>query len=218
LVETEENGVIVPHWFPIVENICGLPSGYTCLEYIQSTGTQYIDTGLKGNLNTKVEIDMQIPEYTSSHVGYFMGTRTNQNEDAFLIGSSDASLSQNGKYFAQFDSVVASGTAPTFDLNRHVLSLSSSGFYVDNQLYISYSNPQSFTTQENIPLFARYSAGTLAKGAFRVFSFKMYNNSTLVRNLIPAKNSSGVIGMYDTVNDVFYTNAGTGTFTAGPEI
>ena len=41
-----------------------LPSGYTELEYIESTGTQYIDTGLKGNLNTKVEIDMQIPEYT----------------------------------------------------------------------------------------------------------------------------------------------------------
>lgn len=38
----------------------------------------------------------------------------------------------------------------------------------------------------------------------------------LVRNLIPAKNSSGTLGLYDAVNNVFYTNAGTGIFTAGP--
>ena len=47
---------------------------------------------------------------------------------------------------------------------------------------------------------------------------KITNSGELVRNLVPAKNSSGVVGMYDTVNNVFYTNAGTVTFTAGPEI
>ncbi|MBQ2329371.1 MAG: hypothetical protein II387_01340, partial [Oscillospiraceae bacterium] len=29
---------------------------------------------------------------------------------------------------------------------------------------------------------------------------------------------SNVVGMYDTVNDVFYTNAGTGSFVAGAEV
>ena len=31
-----------------------LPSGYKRLEYIQSSGTQYIDTGFKHNQNTRV--------------------------------------------------------------------------------------------------------------------------------------------------------------------
>ena len=41
----------------------------------------------------------------------------------------------------------------------------------------------------------------------------------LVRNFIPAKrNSDNVLGLYDLVNNVFYTNAGSGTFIAGPEV
>ena len=51
-----------------------------------------------------------------------------------------------------------------------------------------------------------------------MYACKIYNSGTLVRNLIPAKNSSGVIGLYDIANSAFYTNAGSGTFTAGAEI
>ena len=38
-------------------------------------------------------------------------------------------------------------------------------------------------------------------------------------NLIPAqRDSDGVLGMYDTVNNVFYTNDGNGSFVAGPDV
>ena len=33
-----------------------LPEGYTQVEYLQSSGTQYIDLGYKGKANTKVEV------------------------------------------------------------------------------------------------------------------------------------------------------------------
>ena len=36
--------------------------------------------------------------------------------------------------------------------------------------------------------------------------------------MIPCKNPSNEIGMYDLVNDVFYSNAGTGSFIAGAEV
>ena len=51
---------------------------------------------------------------------------------------------------------------------------------------------------------------------YKVYSCKIWDNDIIQRNLIPAKNSSGILGLYDAVNNVFYTNAGTGTFTAGP--
>ena len=48
---------------------------------------------------------------------------------------------------------------------------------------------------------------------------KIYNNGTLVRDFVPVKrNSDGAIGMYDTVTKAFFANAGTGTFTAGPNV
>ena len=54
--------------------------------------------------------------------------------------------------------------------------------------------------------------------SMKLYSCKIYNNGTLVRNLVPAKNSGGTIGLYDLVNSAFYTNAGSGTFTAGADI
>lgn len=40
----------------IVPNLSGLPSGYTQLEYIESTGTQYIDTNFFPSENFSNEI------------------------------------------------------------------------------------------------------------------------------------------------------------------
>lgn len=51
-----------------------------------------------------------------------------------------------------------------------------------------------------------------------LYSCKIYDNDTLVRNFIPAKNSSNVVGLYDTINNKFYENAMTSTFEAGPNV
>ena len=51
------------------------------------------------------------------------------------------------------------------------------------------------------------------KGACRIYSAQILYGSTLQRNFIPCyRKSDNVIGMYDTVTNTFYTNAGTGTF------
>jgi hypothetical protein len=55
--------------------------------------------------------------------------------------------------------------------------------------------------------------------SMRVYNVKMYNSGNLDLNLIPAKrNSDGVFGMYDSISGQFFTNSGTGTFTAGPVV
>ena len=48
---------------------------------------------------------------------------------------------------------------------------------------------------------------------------KIYNSDVLVRNFIPCyRKSDSVAGMYDTVNGVFYTNQGTGSFVVGNNV
>jgi hypothetical protein len=50
----------------------------------------------------------------------------------------------------------------------------------------------------------------------KIFYVQIYDNNILVRDFIPARrNSDGVLGMYDTVTNTFFTNAGTGEFIAG---
>ena len=48
----------------------------------------------------------------------------------------------------------------------------------------------------------------------KLFGCEVYSNNTLIRDFIPCyRKFDGKIGLYDTVNNVFYTNAGTGEFT-----
>ena len=198
----------------------GLPDGYTRLQYIQSTGTQYIDTGLKANLNTKVSLIFKWTEYDSSNkFGYLFGGRDGQSSNAFIVGSSNGFVTTGANFFAQFDSVSPTTVVTrSLDLNKHILLLSSSGFYIDDVLLRTFSGPGTFTTTKTVPLFAYWSGSSLNKGKAAIYSFKMWNGDTLVRDFIPAKNSSNVIGMYDTVSKTFFTNAGSGTFTAGPVV
>lgn len=44
-------------------------------------------------------------------------------------------------------------------------------------------------------------------------------NNVLIRNMIPCyRKSDGEIGMYDTINNIFYTNFGTGSFLKGNDV
>ena len=54
--------------------------------------------------------------------------------------------------------------------------------------------------------------GEVLCGIGKWYEVQIYDNETLVRDLVPAKNSSGTVGLYDNVGGVFYTNAGTGDF------
>ena len=51
----------------------------------------------------------------------------------------------------------------------------------------------------------------------RIYSLVVRNGSTITNKFIPARNSAGVVGMYDVVGNVFYSNSNTsgGAFVAG---
>lgn len=69
----------VPHVLPEPEPTNRLPEGYTELTYIESTGTQYIDTGFKPNNNTRIVADMEI---TSGATSFLFGARNNSSANA----------------------------------------------------------------------------------------------------------------------------------------
>ena len=75
-----------------------------------------------------------------------------------------------------------------------------------------------FTTPQTLALGAikaGSSTPSMYYGTAKYRGCKIYDNGTLVRDMIPCKDPDGNIGMYDTVNAVFYGNAGTGEFVAG---
>jgi len=176
-----------------------VPDRYTELEYIESTGTQYIDTGYVPNTTTRVVASIAFPE--TSNTALCWGSRSsgayNTSLDQFYCGHTGTNL---WYYSATTQTTIRTGISPNV-------------FYD-----IDVTNTRvTATATQNIYLFALNNLGTATTdSSSKIAKFKIYDNGILVRNFIPCKNASGVIGMYDTVSQTFFANQGTGTFLAGP--
>ena len=177
-----------------------LPTGYTALEYIQSSGTQYINTGVVPSENTK----MQIKFSTSTSKGVIAGSDKGYKVSSFMLAVTIATFN------------TGSLAVSLADGSKHSVKLYSNNVIIDNSNKGS-GGSGSFTTTYPIYLFGNNRSGSsseLISG--KIYSCSLYNSTTKIRNFIPAKNSSNILGLYDTINKKFYTNAGTGAFTAGP--
>ena len=183
-----------------------LPSGYKKLEYIQSSGTQYIDTGFKPNQSTKIELDVLSAEGTSSNIPYIFGTQDRNNN--YFVAT----------WVLGYGSGMVTTGINLYDGKFHVVKVENGALYKDGSI-IAQRTVSSFSIGVPIFLFAvNSSRQSMGYGACKLRSCKIYNNGILVRDFIPCKNASGVIGLWDDVNSVFYQNAGSGTFISGPEV
>lgn len=184
-----------------------LPSGYTRLEYIESTGTQYIDTGVVPDANTKVECDFLAK---TLDCGVF-GARIDYDNNAFTLfwsTTNAAAIEIGNKFFAIGSKAVVN--------KRCIVEMSATSFKLDGETLQTYSQT---AIDPNVPIYIFWSSGaSFSKLSGRVYGFKIYKNDTAVRDFTPCKNASGVVGLWDNVSSTFYANAGTGTFTAGPTL
>lgn len=193
-----------------------LPEDYTQVEYIQSTGTQYIDSGISADVGTIIETTIKMTSTTTSEQiqGNSWSGSTSPNCACAVGYAKNASTN----FIAQAGRTIIKSTTP-FDTEKHKLSLSitsgtSATFVVDDvdttTSTISFEKNDTYS----IYVLARKSAAGRDNYLYaKLYSFKIYSNDVLVRNMIPCyRNSDNKVGMYDMVNDVFYTNAGTGEF------
>lgn len=190
----------------------GLPAGYTRLDYIQSSGTQYINTGFKPTCNTRLVIDAKMGSNSGSALALF-GTRNQAIQaapDAFLIYQTGESTFRSD-YFGSKQTLTLSVTTDnrlTIDMNKNVTTVGN----------VSVTNTAKTSGTSDYPLFlfACNSLGSATQtSTVRLYSCQIYDNGTLVRDFAPCKNPDNVYGLYDLVNKEFYANAGSGSFTGG---
>ena len=222
-----------------------IPDEYQRVEYIENSGTQYINTGYY---------------WTSDNVRAVLSANvTTHNQGESLFGNEE--YIGRDRYFALIPHN-SSGTMKIFSLDRNLIeftyplstdmildvsaSTKGSDKYVNLAITSNGStknyggkattggsvitNPNNLKTGVGeIYLFANHNSGpgavtggTPDMGArqiirkMKVYSFKMYDNNILVRDFVPVvRKSDGVAGMYDMVESKFYTNAGSGAFIAG---
>lgn len=193
-----------------------LPIGYTQVEHIRSTGTQYIDTGFKPTGNTKVKIKVQLPTQTNVQQGIFGVRPGDTGRFGLLTGARVDALRVNYNTGGALGG--SKKAIPNFNATN-VNEIEVSNKLIVNDVLVNEVNKTSFQSSVNLYLFTNNNNGTPQfEMQGMIWYCKIWDNDVLVRNFIPCKNSSNVVGMYDTVNGVFYTNAGSGSFIAGAEV
>ena len=214
LLVEDSNGT--PHWYEIVESYYNptLPVGYTELAYLQGDGNSYIDTGYKPSNNTKIDITISFASIANGHI--FGSRMTNTGGGGFAVAtiSNVFAFDYNGNR--------VSGISPTVGTVYRIVKNGAENQISYGTTVNTYSNSAStFSVDATMALFGINTAGTITSSAasIKIYSAKIWNDGTLVRDFVPARRESdGVLGMYDLANGQFYTNAGTGTFTAGPVV
>ena len=208
-----------------------LPSTYVELEYIESTGTQYIDTGYIPKMTTKLELDLSFNgtfKDTNTYGGgsALLGVTENNGQATYSINFGGSSSHSNRLYPWFNKSYQVNGQQSqelnitnAIRTNRNTLTVESGSIRYGT---VSRSiTPKSGNQTSSMLLFGRKNVTNNATSIFtaynmRVYSLKLYENNILVRNYIPVmRNSDNAIGLYETINNVFYGNSGTGTFNAG---
>ena len=193
-----------------------VPDGYTQLEYIESSGTQYIDTEFKPNGTTKIVCDFQMVNQGTEQQGVF-GSRPGESR-RFSLFTGHGTSSLQVDYNTSESLAISGNSISGLNLNnRNTIEVSNS--LIINGNTIKTVSAVSFTSTYNLFLFANNNVGTAQLlGTLKLYSCQIYDNGLLVRDFIPCKKANGTVGMLDNVNSVFYGNAGTGVFTAGAEV
>lgn len=191
------------------------------VEWLQSDGNQYIDTGIKLNGTVRIVTDAQMLQVNTS---------------AALFGT----FLSAGRYGVRFNSgshklYLYYGGSGTYD-DQRCTNYQGDSFYLQRKTYdfanvvtiggetqtrAAGTSVVTFSSDENIYSFAinanALSAGTFAPCKAKKWSEKIYVNDVLVRDYIPVR-KNGVGYFYDKVSGDLFGNSGTSVFTYGNDV
>ena len=186
-----------------------LPPGYKRMKYLESTGTQYILTGLTYTYGYEIKVETRgsFPDGSKGCFGWWNSASQN-NLQTYSTGA------------------LLRGFVVTRGTNNSIYNIGFPfyGTIIVDGLRIS-ANGQEYTANTispdiNVP-FALFgynrTTGIVKTGLnVRIYYAKFFDsNHNLTGNYIPClRKSDNVLGMYDTVTKQLYTNSGTGSFIA----
>lgn len=183
-----------------------LPSGYTQVDYIETTGTQHIDTGVYGNLNTLLEIKASRTTLDNTNK-QLAGSLGNTYSITINIGPVNITRFGTKSYSMKAHDYITADKPSIFICNKN-------GITIDGNSTGNFNEDTNFITESTLYLMGANGSNTKFPG--KLYYTKIYDNNVLIRYFIPCyRNSDNEVGLYDLVNKVFYTNQGTGSFTYG---
>ena len=188
-----------------VSAFADLPEGWRQVEFIGSSGSQWIDTGITLTANTRIVCRFSVP-FAPVADGW-CGSSVATAVMGWVIGATETELTVTYGYAnwkMNFKSTIP------FDKNVHTLDIANGAQYLDGNWL---GNGSFGAMKPTFALFALNENGTAKYFQnYRIRGCQIYDGETLVRDFIPC--AQGMNGaLYDQVSKDLFENRGTGSFS-----
>ena len=188
-----------------------LPSSYKELEFLEVCWFSFFDTGIHVSTETRVIIDVEL--------------MTSVDFPKYLVCTDDE---RDLSYFAGYDSRIGHfyyqcfedsfDTSYSFPNSRFVFDVYGNGkIAINNEILRNSQEFPSKSSEAYIYLFGNKSDSYTPR--LRMFSGKIYEGETLVRDYVPAYTlPNRAVGLYDKVNGTFTLSTSNTSARPGPEV
>ena len=212
----------VDGYAPVTVNVSGGGGDeWTTLKnYIESSGTQYINTEYVPNANSYIEVVANVPDNATSYPAIY-GARSSTNDEAVIFAEFNISgiamvwatgdtafqpLFWNNGYIGKKCNYImgGNGIVSIYDIDGFGFKGTRSvGTVVNLPLYIFVLN------QNNSPVSVTFCT-------MKFYRMRVYESDVLIHEFIPWQ-ENGVACLKDTVTENLFYNAGTGDFVYGTD-
>lgn len=187
------------------------------VEYLESSGTQWLDTGITANSDIKIDLE---GIFKSNNTYTRFGCSSGESTDCFLFISTS-----NNDYLIRLGTGTINQVQRSIHTSKDIQRVIIEGSSKKANIYFTDGTVSNYTfTSENfngtlsLILFGYNNKSSIVKAvSMRISRLKIYSNNILVKDLIPVR--VGQVGyMYDKVSGKLFGNKGTGNFILGPDV
>lgn len=206
--------------------------------YLQSTGTQYINTGITADNNTTLILNYQIDSVrtiSSNTRNHICGGSASYKNMGNFYATFWCTTETNTYYWLNTSNLGAGNTVGQFVDYTARYRIELNGTNIDTKSYL-YKNDVLIFNKTNvtgeitqtlpISIFARTANNTATNTFFigKIYDCTIYKNNIKQQYLVPVPTGLQIgsftvpsNGMFDIVNQQFYANQGSDTFTYGKD-
>ena len=190
------------------------------VEYLDSSGTQWIDTGVYGSNTLVVSMEINVlVEYAKSPDAEIIGS-VSDRWNGIRRGYEFLYATKSSRAFAWWYEKHESIPCNIYIGNKCSITISNGVFSIKDYTGVNHTiniaQSGSFTTSTTLPIFATRNPDMRFSSQLRVYSVQMKRNGVTILDFIPVR-KNGVGYMYDKVSGQLFGNQGEGQFIIGPD-
>ena len=175
------------------------------VEYVLFTGTQCIDTGFKPNGSTTIEVTFALNSGVTDNKAIFGARKSASGSDStsFTMWTIDSNK-------IRFDHYGTSHTISDYNpKEKHICKMTPTEEIIDGTVVKTHSSSSNISSVNLTLGKANTNNEDNYYGKCKIYSCKIYDGESLIRDYIPYKDDNRRFCMKDLVNDTLYYSATT---------